>query len=65
MPYGCQGQQVKGQGHNAVITNFLWRITVFPLHLQSSNFTHRFPVSQESCLTDIGVKSVESLNCAA
>ena len=33
---------VKGQGHNAVMTeNGFWRITAFLLHLQSSNFMHR------------------------
>ena len=36
----------KGQGHNAlIIENGFWRITAFPLHLHSSNFIHRFPVS--------------------
>ena len=36
---------------------FLWRITAFPLHLQSSNFTHRFPVSQEYALLILGLKT--------
>ena len=33
-----------------MITDFLWRITAFPLRLQSANFTHRFPVSREYAL---------------
>ena len=38
---------VKGQGHNAlIIENGFWGITAFPLHLQSSNFSHTFPISQ-------------------
>ena len=35
---------------------FLWRITAFPLHLQSANFTHRFPVSQEYALLILGLQ---------
>ena len=36
---------------------FLWCITAFPLHLQSSNFTQRFPVSQEYALLILGLKT--------
>ena len=36
---------------------FLWRITAFPLHLQSSYFTHRFPVSQEYALLILWLKT--------
>ena len=36
---------------------FLWRITAFPFHLQSSNFSHRFPVSQEYALLILGFKT--------
>ena len=43
---GLWVQKVKGQGHNARITeNGFWHINVLPLHLKSPNFTHRFPVS--------------------
>ena len=46
---------VECQGHNAVFTeNGFWRITAFPLHLQSSNFTHRFPVSEVYALMIFG-----------
>ena len=58
MPYGCQSQNVKGQGHNAVITkNGFWHITAFPLDLQSSNFMHRFHVSQGYALLILGLKT--------
>ena len=41
VPYRYQGQKVKGQGHNALITeNGFWRITVFLFNLQLSNLTH-------------------------
>ena len=52
----------KGQGHNALnIENGFWRITA--LHLQSSNFTQRFPVSQGyASMNDIRVKNLDSLN---
>ena len=60
MPYGCRSQNVKGQGHNAVITeNGFWHITAFPLHLQSSNFMHRFHVSQGYALLILGQKTWE------
>ena len=51
MSRGCalwmSKSKCQSQGHNAVITeNGFWHITAFPLHLQSSNFMHRFHVSQ-------------------
>ena len=44
-PYGLWGQKVKGQGHNARITEkgFL-RITASPLHLSSWNFICSLPM---------------------
>ena len=58
MPNGCRSQNVKGQGHNALITeNGFLRITAFPLHLQLSNFMHRFHLSQGYALLILGLKT--------
>ena len=51
---GSKGQRSRSQCSDYC---FLWRITAFPLHLQSSNFTHRFPVSQEYALLILGLKT--------
>ena len=52
-PVWMSGSKVQGQ--NAVITEHgCWRITAFPLHLQSSSFPHRFPVSQGYALMILG-----------
>ena len=54
----------KGQGHNAlIIENGFWRITAFPLHLRSANFSHTFPMSQGYALMTLWVKkNLGSLN---
>ena len=43
--YWCQGQKVKVKVNALITKNGFWRITAFYLQLQSSNITHRFPVS--------------------
>ena len=60
-PYGLWGQKVKGQGHNARITEkgFL-RITASPLHLSLWNFICSLPVSQVCALWNIGSKGQRS-----
>ena len=46
-PIDFGGQKVKGQGHNARITEKgFWRITASPLHLSSWNFTCSLPMSR-------------------
>ena len=48
---------VKGQSHNALITeNGLCRIISFPLHLSSWNFIHRLPMSGGCVLWVLGSK---------
>ena len=61
MPYGCQGQKVKGQGHNAVITIFLAH-NCFPFTSAIIKLHAQIPCESRICLTDIGVKNVEGLN---
>ena len=56
-PYGLWGQKVKGQGHNARITEKgFWRITASPLHLSSWNFTCSLPMSRVWTLWTLGSK---------
>ena len=58
-PYGLWGQKVKlkGQGHNARITEKgPWRITASPLHLSWSNFTCSLPMSRVWTLWTLGSK---------
>ena len=51
VPYWFWGQDVKGQGHNALITeNGLWCLIAFYLHQQSWNFTQKLPGSQGCAL---------------
>ena len=60
-PYGLWGQKVKGQGHNARITeNGFLRITASPLHLSLWNFTCSLPMSQVSALWNLGSKGQRS-----
>ena len=60
-PYGLWGQKVKGQGHNARITeNGFLRITASPLHLSLWNFTCSFPMSQVCALWNLGSKGQRS-----
>ena len=61
MPYGCQGQKVKGQGHNVVITVFVAH-NCFPCTSAIINLHAQIPCESRICLTDIGVKKMESLN---
>ena len=57
VPYEIWGQKVKGQGHNARITeNGFKRITASPLHLSSWNFTCSLPMSQVWALWNLGSK---------
>ena len=56
---GSKGQRSRSQCSDYC---FLWCITAFPLHQQSSNFTHRFPVSQEYALLILGLKTWRVLN---
>ena len=57
VPYEIWGQKVKGQGHNARITeNGFKRITASPLHLSSWNFTCSLPMSQVWALWNSGSK---------
>ena len=60
-PYGLWGQKVKGQGHNARITEkgFLC-ITASPLHLSSWNFTCSLPMSRVWTLRTLGSKGQRS-----
>ena len=56
-PYGLWGQKVKGQGHNARITeNGFLRITASPLHLSLWNLTCSLPKSQVCALWNLGSK---------
>ena len=56
-PYGLKGQKVKGQGHNARITeNGFLRITASPLHLSLWNFTCSLPMSRVWTLWTLGSK---------
>ena len=56
-PYGLKGQKVKGQGHNARITeNGFLRITASPLHLSWWNFTCSLPMSRVWTLWTLGQK---------
>ena len=49
------GFEVKGEGHNAfIIENGFSCLTAFPLHLHSSNFAQRFPVSPGYALIILG-----------
>ena len=60
-PYGLWGQKVKGQGHNARITeNGFLRITASPLHLSLWNFTCSLPMSQVWALWTLGSKGQRS-----
>ena len=60
-PYGLWGQKVKGQGHNARITEKgFWRITASPLHLSLWNFTCSLPMSQVCALWNLGSKGQRS-----
>ena len=60
-PYGLWGQKVKGQGHNARITeNGFLRITASPLHLSSWNFTCSLPMSRVWTLWTLGSKGQRS-----
>ena len=60
-PYGLKGQKVKGQGHNARITeNGFLRITASPLHLSSWNFTCSLPMSRVWTLWTLGSKGQRS-----
>ena len=60
-PYGLWGQKVKGQGHNARITeNGFLRITASPLHLSSWNFTCSLPMSRVWALWTLGSKGQRS-----
>ena len=59
--YGLKGQKVKGQGHNARITeNGFLRITASPLHLSSWNFTCSLPMSGVWTLWTLGSKGQRS-----
>ena len=59
--YGLWGQKVKGQGHNARITEKgFWRITASPLHLSSWNFTCSLPMSRVWTLWTLGSKGQRS-----
>ena len=61
VPYEIWGQKVKGQGHNARITeNGFKRITASPLHLSSWNFTCSLPMSQVWALWNSGSKGQRS-----
>ena len=60
-PYGLWGQKVKGQGHNARITeNGFLRITASPLHLSLWNFACSLSMSQVCALWNLGSKSQRS-----
>ena len=60
-PYGLWGQKVKGQGHNARITEKgFWRITASPLHLSWWNFTCSLPMSRVWTLWTLGSKGQRS-----
>ena len=60
-PYGLWGQKVKGQGHNARITeNGFLRITASPIHLSLWNFTCILPMSQVCALWNLGSKGQRS-----
>ena len=60
-PYGLWGQKVKGQGHNARITEKgFWRITASPLHLSWWNFTCSLPMSWVWTLWTLGSKGQRS-----
>ena len=55
--YWFWSQKVKGQGHNALITeNGNLRIIAFPLHLSSWNFLHRLPMRWRCTLLILGSK---------
>ena len=61
MPYEIWGQKVKGQGHNARITeNGFWRITASALHRSSWNFTCSLPMSRIWTLCTLGSKRSRS-----
>ena len=61
VPYEIKGQKVKGQGHNARITeNGFLRITASPLHLSLWNFTCSFPMSRVWTLWTLGSKGQRS-----
>ena len=60
-PMKFWGQKVKGQGHNARITeNGFKRVTASPLHLSSWNFTCSLPMSQVWALWTLGSKGQRS-----
>ena len=64
MPYGCRSQNVKGQGHNVVITG-KWFLAhnCFPFTSAIIKLHAQIPCESRICLTDIGVKNLGSLNC--
>ena len=46
VPFKFLGKEVKGQGHNALITeNGNWPIIAFSLLISSWNFTHKHSIS--------------------
>ena len=60
-PYGLWGQKVKGQGHNARITEKgFTRITASPLHLSWWNFTCSLPMSRVWTLWTLASKGQRS-----
>ena len=61
VPYIFGGQKVKGQGHNALITeNGLCFIIAFLVHLSSWNFIQRLLISRKCALWISGSKGQRS-----
>ena len=61
VPNWFWGQKVRGEGHNALISeNGLCCMIAIPFHLSSWNFTHRLPMSWGCVLLILGSKGQRS-----